>query len=169
MKWIKYEVYQSTINKGTESLPIYEDIFLEKRLGYNETNLSIAREEAYNGKYTIEDDGITHEPEPISIENGGTGACNLEDARTNLGISSVRVDTTINSWGKTVQFSNSAITATCPIEILPGNEITLDQIKELQKAQIVGSAQENGKLTLKCLGPVPSMSIPVTFIIRRDL
>lgn len=103
------------------------------------------------------------------IENGGTGADNLNDARTNLGISSVRVDKTISSWTTTMTLSDTAITATCAIELLPGSGITLTQLKALQKAQIVGTAQETGKLTYKCLGTVPSISIPVTFIIRRDL
>jgi hypothetical protein len=105
----------------------------------------------------------------VPIENGGTGADSRDDARTNLGISSVRVDTTISSWDTTMTLSNDAITETCPIELLPGVDITRDQLKALQAALIVGSTQEVGKLTYKCLGTIPSVSIPVTFIIRRDL
>lgn len=105
----------------------------------------------------------------VPIENGGTNADNLVDARKNLGIASVKVDQTINSWSSTMTFSNSAITATSAIEILPGANITLTQLKALQKAQIVGYTQVAGKLTYKCLGTVPSTSIPVTFIIRGDL
>lgn len=56
MKWIKYNVYQNTINTGTESSPVYEDILLEKKICYSEVNLAIAEEEAYNGEYTIEED-----------------------------------------------------------------------------------------------------------------
>lgn len=56
MKWIKYNVYQSTINKGTEESPSYEDILLGKKVGYSEENLAIAQKEAYNGEYTIEED-----------------------------------------------------------------------------------------------------------------
>ena len=105
----------------------------------------------------------------VPIANGGTGASTRDAARTNLGISSVRYDTTISSWGSTMTFSHTSITATCPVEIHPGNGITLEQLKALQKAQIVWSAQTAGKLTYKCLGTVPSISIPVTFIIRGDL
>lgn len=56
MKWIKYNVLQNTINVGTVSKPVYEDVLLEKKVLYSEENLIIAKEEAYEGKYTIEDD-----------------------------------------------------------------------------------------------------------------
>lgn len=48
MKIIKYEM-----NQG--------DTLIAVSIGYNETNLEIAKKEAFNGEYTIEDDG---EPEP---------------------------------------------------------------------------------------------------------
>lgn len=48
MKFINYEMKQNE-----ELLPV--------SIGYNETNLEIAKKEAYNGEYTIEDDG---EPAP---------------------------------------------------------------------------------------------------------
>ena len=83
--------------------------------------------------------------------------------------SSVRVDKTISSWSAAMTLENNAITATTPIELIPGDGITLQQLKALQQAQIVGSTQTAGKLVYKCLGTVPSISIPVTFIIRRDL
>lgn len=35
--------------------------FCDVSIGYNDTNLEIAKKEAFNGEYTIEDDG---EPEP---------------------------------------------------------------------------------------------------------
>lgn len=34
-----------------------EETLLEKMMPYSEANLSIAKAEAYNGEYTIEDDG----------------------------------------------------------------------------------------------------------------
>ena len=36
--------------------------FADVSIGYNETNLEIAKKEAFNGEYTIEDDG---EPELV--------------------------------------------------------------------------------------------------------
>lgn len=82
---------------------------------------------------------------------------------------SVRVDQTVSSWASTMSLANAAITPTSPIELLPGDGITLAQLKALQKAQIVGSTQAAGTLVYKCLGTIPSIAIPLTWIIRRDL
>lgn len=51
MRIIKYQMKQN-------------DALLSVTIDYNETNLEIAKKEAYNGVYTIEDDG---EPEPEKI------------------------------------------------------------------------------------------------------
>lgn len=48
MKWIQYKIYQSTVND--------EDILLDKKVGYSDANLAIAKTEAYNGEYTIKED-----------------------------------------------------------------------------------------------------------------
>ena len=57
MKWIKYKFLSAEINHGTEENPVMEQIFIEKSMGWNEANEEIAKSEAYNGEYTIEDDG----------------------------------------------------------------------------------------------------------------
>ena len=57
MKWIKYKFLSAEINHGTEENPDMEQIFLEKFMGWNETNEEIAKREAYNGEYTIGDEG----------------------------------------------------------------------------------------------------------------
>ena len=64
MKWIKYKFLSCEVNHGTEENPIVEQIFLDKSMHWNEANEEIAKREAYNGEYTIEDDGVeeTHEP-----------------------------------------------------------------------------------------------------------
>lgn len=66
-KIIKYKFLSDEINHGTEELPDIEQIFLEKEISCAteiavNANLSIAQKEAYNGEYTIEDDG---QSEPI--------------------------------------------------------------------------------------------------------
>ena len=61
MKWIKYKLLAYETNVGTEEEPSIEQHFMEKEMGWNETNEEIAKQEAYNGEYTIEDDG---QPEP---------------------------------------------------------------------------------------------------------
>jgi hypothetical protein len=49
MKWIKYQI---VCNEE-------EQILIDKKIGYSEANLAIARSEAYNGEYTIEEDATT--------------------------------------------------------------------------------------------------------------
>lgn len=93
MKWIKYNVIQSRVNTGTDKNPVYKDILLEKKIGYCSANLSIAKQEAYQGKYTIEeDDSKEIEPEPLAIGFGGTGAKTAGEALKKLGGASIDVD-----------------------------------------------------------------------------
>jgi hypothetical protein len=62
MKIIKYKYLSCEINHGTEEKPDIEQIFLDKSMPWSEANEEIAKAEADNGKYTIEDDG---QPDPI--------------------------------------------------------------------------------------------------------
>lgn len=77
--------------------------------------------------------------------------------------------TTITTWAETVTYRNEAITAASPVELLPGDNITAEQLKALQKANIVHGEQTAGQITLKLLGTVPAIEIPVKFIIRKDM
>lgn len=61
MKILKYNLC-TKVNHGTEEEPQIEEILSEVIMGWNEANEEIAMREAYNGEYTIEDDGQT-EPE----------------------------------------------------------------------------------------------------------
>lgn len=63
MKVIFYKFLSAEVNSGTDETPVFEPIYLEKSMGWSEANEEIARREAYNGEYTIEDDGVP-EPEP---------------------------------------------------------------------------------------------------------
>ena len=53
MKYIHYQMQMS----GDEEGVVLSDV----KINYSESNLEIAKKEAYNGEYTIEDDG---QPEP---------------------------------------------------------------------------------------------------------
>jgi hypothetical protein len=57
MKWIKFTRIVGKQNVGTEENPVWEDILTPLALSYCEYNEEIAKAEAYNGEYTIEDDG----------------------------------------------------------------------------------------------------------------
>ena len=66
MKVIKYRLC-TEVNHGTEREPNIEQVFSAVTLGWSEANEKIAKAEAYNNEYTIEDDG---EPElaPTQID-----------------------------------------------------------------------------------------------------
>ena len=60
MKILKYKLC-TKVNYGTEEEPNIVETFSDVEMGWNEINEEIAKKEAYNGEYTIEDDG---QPEP---------------------------------------------------------------------------------------------------------
>ena len=60
-KVIKYNLC-TKVNHGTEETPQWEEILSPVEMGWNETNEEIAQREAYNGEYTIEDDGEEETP-----------------------------------------------------------------------------------------------------------
>lgn len=61
MKIIKYNLC-TKVNRGTKENPEMEEILSPVTMGWNEINEEIAKKEAYNGEYAIEDDG---QPEPV--------------------------------------------------------------------------------------------------------
>ena len=70
MKIIKYEFYQTTLEDG-------KVITIPKELPWTEVNEEIAKEEAYKGEYTIEDDG---KPEPEPAPSGDSAVWDELDA-----------------------------------------------------------------------------------------
>lgn len=64
MKWIKYKIC------------IAEGMILDKEMGFSEENEQIAKREAYNGEYTIVDDGqpeLVYEPTTDEVLNALLG------------------------------------------------------------------------------------------------
>ena len=59
MKIIKYQIVTEE-NRGTEEAPQIEKVVTEMMISWSISNEELAKREAYNGEYTIEDDG---EPE----------------------------------------------------------------------------------------------------------
>lgn len=55
MKLLKYQL-MTEVNLGTEEQPDNQQIFSDVSLGWSEANEEIAKREAYNGEYTIEDE-----------------------------------------------------------------------------------------------------------------
>lgn len=58
MKIIKYKFLSAEVNHGTEENPNIKNVFVDKFMSWNKANEEIAKREAYNGEYTIEDDGV---------------------------------------------------------------------------------------------------------------
>lgn len=67
-KVIKYKFLSCEVNHGTEENPNIEQILLDKVMSYSEANEEIAKREAYNGEYTIEDDGIEEVSTPSQLD-----------------------------------------------------------------------------------------------------
>lgn len=61
MKVIKYNLCIK-VNDGTE------EILTPVTMGWNEANEEIAKREAYNGEYTVEDDGIEETTQPTQLD-----------------------------------------------------------------------------------------------------
>lgn len=81
-KWIKYQIVCNA----------EKNILLDKKLEYTDANIVIAQNEAYEGVFTIEEDGVVLEKEPLAVELGGTGAKVGTEACKNIGAVPVPVD-----------------------------------------------------------------------------
>lgn len=66
MKIIKYQLC-TEVNHGTEEQPNIEQVSSEVSNAWSEANEEIAKAEAYNGEYTIEDDGKP-DPAPTQLD-----------------------------------------------------------------------------------------------------
>lgn len=66
--------------------------------------------------------------------------------------------------------TENIISDTQLIELLPAENITLEQYNALSEAIIIGDGQSasNKTITLKALSEAPTIDIPVTFIFRGD-
>jgi len=67
MKILKYNLC-TKVNHGTEAEPKIVEILSPVEMGWNEINEEIAKKEAYNGEYTIEDDGVEEVSTPTTEE-----------------------------------------------------------------------------------------------------
>ena len=65
MRVIKY-VQCYYVDVGTEEQPEKQQVLSAVTMTWSEANEEIAKQEAYNGEYTIEDDGTVEPATPIS-------------------------------------------------------------------------------------------------------
>lgn len=66
MKVLKYRL-MTEVNHGTKEQPDIQQIFSDASLGWSEANEELAKREAYNGEYTIEDDGQPDPEEEVAV------------------------------------------------------------------------------------------------------
>ena len=71
MKWIKY-LYNTPAEDGSDNL-------FPKALPYSDEALQIAEEEAYNGEYTIEEDGQAEPETPAEDDLWAEMAAAIEE------------------------------------------------------------------------------------------
>ena len=76
MRILKYTLCNS-VNHGTEEASKPEEMLYPVTMCWNEANEEIAKREAYNGEYTIEDDG---QPEPEVQQSPEERIAELEEA-----------------------------------------------------------------------------------------
>lgn len=107
----------------------------------------------------------------------GSGVMRYKDADGNLTVmypatlaKKVSVTLTASGWSEGVYIWSDADIKSADqiIELVPASTITADQLTVLQGANIVGTAQAAGSLTMTAYGEVPTIDIPVVFIIRGD-
>lgn len=67
MKKIKYFLC-TQVNVGTQEVPVFEQNPFPVEMSWSPANEEIAKREAHNGEYTVEDDGIEETAEPSHEE-----------------------------------------------------------------------------------------------------
>lgn len=73
------------------------------------------------------------------------------------------------TWNNgTYTITSELITSTSNQEIIPDIKITAEQYKAMGAAMIVDGGQSAGSLTLKALGTVPTIDIPIRIIFRGE-
>lgn len=128
----------------------------------------------YTTNYNLHKIDLTDAPPDITVINGNWEIIDTELKKAEGKSSkSVVVTATLNAanWSDGIYtWSNSNITSADQIvELLPSQSIGSDQLTALQAANIVGTSQSVGSVTFKAYGEVPTISIPVTFVIRGDV
>ena len=86
------------------------------------------------------------------------------------GYTSDNVTLSASKWRNgTYTISNPLVTAKSIQTLSPAASISKDQYNALSRAEIIENGQTNGSFKIKCLGPVPTVDIPVTVVYLGNL
>ena len=111
-------------------------------------------------------DGLSSDAQGI---NGILNGLSKSVAQNEYNISSTTKEITLTaaSWSSgSYTITDDLITETSNQEVIPAMGITPDQYSALCAAQLVDGGQTTGSLTLKALGTVPTIDIPIRIIYR---
>jgi len=118
--------------------------------------------------------GTTVSSQEINYLNGVTG--NIQSQLNNKAQKSTVTNVTLSAsqWSGssapyTYTLSINGVTSNNVIEIIPQNNLDVNQVKNLADAMIVTGTQSTNSITLKAYGNKPTVNIPITIIIRGDL
>ena len=70
---------------------------------------------------------------------------------------------------RSIDLTKLPVTDTTTQMFYPGLNITAEQLKALQKADIQDAGQEDGKVVLRAFGTKPSVNIPIRFILQEAI
>ena len=95
----------------------------------------------------------------------------IEELQDRAGSTAVEAVIEASGWADgSYTFSDDSIKRTDQaIELVPASAITVEQLEQLQRANIVGVSQDVGSVTFAAFGAVPSVDVPVVFVVRGDL
>lgn len=97
----------------------------------------------------------------------GTLGDSISTLNTKMTSTVKTVTLAVASWASgSYTITDDLITETSNQEVIPAMGITPDQYSALCAAQLVDGGQTTGSLTLKALGTVPTIDIPIRIIYR---
>lgn len=141
--------------------------------GYDETGVMLISFEGitdfskftYTGEYMVPEHCASEVCNDVKFVAG-----RLQTRKGNPISTIVETTLTASGWSNgSYELEVEGVTDTSNQEILPGLEITEEQLTALQGANIQDGGQAAGSVTLKAFGDVPTIDIPIRVIVRGDM
>lgn len=130
-----------------------------------------------NGKIYIMPGDTVNPPHAESHRKDGSDPITMEMLGVDVELAKKANRSTISNhtllasgWtGTTYSLSVNGVSANSNQEVLPGLNITAEQLEALQGANIQDGGQSANTIILKAFGDVPAVNIPVRVIVRGDM